>query len=84
MIYAEGRERVYVTAYKGRIYKVLRQFKLATRVKFTELKKLLSGKYGLAEQFSLCKGLASQIGSIRRGEGKSLDGKQHQSMDDGY
>ena len=75
LIYAEGRERIYVMAYKGRIYKVLRQFKPATRVKFTELKKLLSGKYGLAEQFSqfpdYAKGLASQIGSIRRGEGKA-------------
>ena len=76
LIYTEGRDQIYVMAYKGRIYKVLRRHEPATRLRFEELKGLLNDKYGSARDESLYPAYArlpsSRTGAILRGEGKAL------------
>lgn len=74
VVYPEGRERTYVMAYQGRIYKILHTFDPANRVKLKELRQRLESKYGAYRDHSQYPGyartLASKIGSIRRGEGE--------------
>ncbi len=74
VIYLEGRERTYVMAYKGRIYKVLRTFEPSSQVKLKDLRERLVSKYGDYRDRSIYPGYArtqaSRIGSIRRGEGE--------------
>lgn len=76
LIYPEGREKIYVMAYQGLVYKVLRQFQPATLIRLEDLQQELEEKYGEAEDLSRfpdhARVLASKIGSIRRGEGKAL------------
>ena len=74
VVYPEGRERTYVMAYHGRIYKILHTFDPSNRVKLKELRERLEAKYGSYRELSQYPGyartLASKIGAIRRGEGK--------------
>jgi hypothetical protein len=76
LIYPAGREKDYVMAYRNRIYKVLRKLEPSTNIRYRDLRKLLTGKYGTPvdqSRFPLhAKGLAAKIGAIRRGEGKML------------
>lgn len=46
VVYPEGRERTYVMAYKGSIYKILHTYDPANRVKLKELRERLEAKYG--------------------------------------
>ena len=76
LIYTEGREKIYVMAYQGLIYKVLRQYQPATLLGYEDLRDDLEKRHGSAEDLSRfpehARGLASKIGAIRRGEGKAM------------
>jgi len=73
VIYVEGDERIYVMAYKERIYKVLRQYDSPTALRYSDLQTLLTDKYGPPQDLSrypgYAKNRASRMGAIRRGEG---------------
>lgn len=77
-IYQEGRERIYVMAYRGRIYKVLRQYYPATQIHFDDLYNILRSKYGSGEDRSRFPSYArtpsSKLGAIRRGDGQAVHG----------
>ncbi len=73
-IYTQERERIYVMAYKGQIYKVLRTFDPATYSTYRDLQRSLARKYGKSEEKSQfparIRGRAARIGAARRGEGE--------------
>jgi hypothetical protein len=74
MVYTQGRERLYVMAYQGRIYKILHTYEPTGQTTLKELQQHLEGKYGPFRDEShyplYARALASQIGAIRRGEGE--------------
>jgi hypothetical protein len=74
-VYLDGRERVYVLAFRDRIYKVLRQHRPATHLRYQELASLLGEKYGRPEDRSLFPSYAdsrsARVVAIRRGEGRA-------------
>ncbi len=76
LIYDQGQEQDYVMAFRGTIYKVVRQFRVETQLKFQDLYNQLREKYGPGEDRSLFPGYAdnpaSRQGSIRRGDGKAI------------
>ncbi len=76
LVYTEGREKIYVMAYQGLVYKVLRQYQPATLLRYEDLRDSLDLKYGVPEDLSRfpdhARVLASKIGAIRRGEGKAM------------
>ena len=75
-IYFEGRERIFVMAYRGRIYKVVRQYRPSTRNRFDELLGLLSDVYGPARDLSeyphYAESRGARIAAIRRGDGRAV------------
>lgn len=76
VVYQEGRERTYVMAFRGRIYKVVREFYPATQTKFDDLYTQLRSKYGEGEDRSrfpsYARTPASRLGAIRRGDGRAV------------
>lgn len=74
VIYFQGRERTFVMAYEGRIYKVLHTYEPASQIQLKELQQRLEAKYGAYRDRShypgYARNMASQIGAIRRGEGE--------------
>jgi len=74
VVYPQARERFYVMAYQGRIYKVLHTYEPASQTTLKELEKHLEGEYGPYRDQShypgYARAMASQIGAIRRGEGE--------------
>ncbi len=76
LIYDQGQEQDYVLAFRGTIYKVVRQFRVETQLKFQDIYNQLREKYGPGEDRSLFPGYAdnpaSRQGSIRRGDGKAI------------
>lgn len=76
VVYQEGRERTYVMAFRGRIYKVVREYYPATQVTFDDLYTLLRSKYGEGEDRSRFPSYArtpsSRLGAIRRGDGRAM------------
>lgn len=76
LIYDQGPEQDYVLAFRGVIYKVVRQFRIETQLKFQDIYNQLREKYGTGEDRSLFPGYAdtpaSRQGSIRRGDGKAI------------
>ncbi len=74
-VYQEGRERIYVMAFRGRIYKVVHEYYPATQLKFDDLYKTLRSKYGDGEDRSrfpsYARSPASRLGAIRRGDGRA-------------
>ncbi|MCB1869079.1 MAG: hypothetical protein KDI43_11250 [Gammaproteobacteria bacterium] len=76
LIYPAGREKDYVMAYRGRIYKVLRKFEPSTSIRYREWRDLLTKRYGLPQEQSRfpaqATGLAAKINAIQRGEGRAL------------
>ena len=76
LIYPAGREKDYVMAYHGRIYKVLRKFEPSTSKRYREWRDRLTSQYGLPREMSRfplhATGLAAKIGAIQRGEGQAL------------
>jgi hypothetical protein len=78
LIYYDGGEQDYVLAWRGRIYKVLRQYRIASQLRYEELYALLREKYGSGEDQSRFPAYAKtptrrQI-AIRRGEGRAAHG----------
>jgi len=73
VVYVEGDEKIYVMAYKQRIYKVLRRYDSPTVLRYSDLQTLLTDKYGPPQDLSrypgYAKNRASKMGAIRRGEG---------------
>ncbi|MEJ2466507.1 MAG: hypothetical protein P8045_12520 [Candidatus Thiodiazotropha sp.] len=76
VIYPQGRERTYVMAYQGKIYKVLHTFEPASQSKLKELLERLESKYGAYRDSShypaYVRTQAARIGAIRRGEGELI------------
>jgi hypothetical protein len=76
LIYDQGQEQDFVMAFRGVIYKVVRQFRVETQLKFQDIYNQLREKYGPGEDRSLFPGYAdnpaSRQGSIRRGDGKAI------------
>lgn len=76
LIYDQGQEQDYVLAFRGTIYKVVRQFRVETQLKFDDIYNQLREKYGAGDDRSLFPGYAdnpaSRQGSIRRGDGKAI------------
>jgi hypothetical protein len=76
LIYDQGSEQDYVLAYQGTVYKVVRQFRIETQLKFQEIYSQLREKYGPGEDRSLFPAYADnparRQGSIRRGDGKAI------------
>ena len=75
LVYPDGKDRLYVLGYRGRIYKVVRKYSSATLLKFEDLLGLLTRKYGTSSDASVFPGYArsqaSKIGAIRRGDGRA-------------
>lgn len=75
-IFHEGPERIYVLAFRDRIYKVVRRYRAATQLRFEDLYALLRGKYGPGEDRSrfppYATTAARRLGSIRRGDGQAV------------
>ena len=76
LIYEQGTEQDYVLAFRGRVYKVVRQFRIETQLKYQDIYAQLREKYGAGEDRSLfpayAESPASRQGSIRRGDGKAI------------
>ena len=74
IIHTKGRERVYVMAYQGRIYKVLQTYEPASQVTLQRLQRSLRKKYGNPQDIShlpnYVRNMAGKIGAVRRGEGE--------------
>jgi hypothetical protein len=80
VVFLQGRERIYVMAYQGRIYKVLRTYEPAGHAKLKELRQRLEAKYGPSREQSrfpaYARTLAAKIGAIRRGDAELRYGWQ--------
>ncbi len=76
LVYPEGTDQIYVLAFSGRIYKVVRAYRVSTQLRFDDLRTLLSEKYGPAEDHSQFPDSATspsrRMASIRRGEGRAV------------
>ena len=76
LIYDQGTEQDFVMSFRGRVYKVVRQFRIETQLKYQDIYAQLREKYGAGEDRSLFPGYAetpaSRQGSIRRGDGKAI------------
>ena len=76
VVFVDGSEKVYVLAFRNRIYKVVRQYQPATQLRYEDLYNLLRGKYGPAEDRSEFPAYATtpgrRVGSIRRGDGRAV------------
>lgn len=75
-IYSQGPARIYVMAFRNRVYKVLRQDRPSSPLRHQELLASLEGKYGPAQDQSTypqyATDRAGRVAAIRRGEGQSL------------
>lgn len=76
LIYDQGTEQDFVMSFRGRVYKVVRQFRIETQLKYQDIYAQLREKYGDGEDRSLFPSYAetpaSRQGSIRRGDGKAI------------
>jgi hypothetical protein len=76
LIYYEGRDRDYVLAWRGMIYKVLRDHRIDSQLHYEDLYQVLRQKYGEGEDQSTFPDYALTPGrkqiSIRRGEGRAV------------
>jgi hypothetical protein len=76
LVFSEDIDQIYVMAFGGQVYKVLRAYRVATQLRFDELYALLREKYGPGEDASRFPEYAStpgrRLASIRRGEGRAL------------
>jgi hypothetical protein len=74
LIYADDRDLIYVMAFQGRIYKIVRKYGSETLLTFEDLLRLLNDKYGPSSDESrypaYVRSQASKIGAIRRGDGR--------------
>lgn len=74
VIYQEDNEKIYVMAYKGIVYKVLRTYEPEARSTLRNLQRTLQGHYGDYQDLSHypedTKNKARQLSSIHRGDGE--------------
>jgi hypothetical protein len=75
LVFQEGPERVYVLAFRNRIYKVVRRYRGSSQLRFDDLYGILHDKYGPGEDRSRFPAYADtpsrRLSSIRRGEGRA-------------
>jgi hypothetical protein len=75
LVFYEGQDKLYVLAFQGRIYRVLKLYEPATLLRYRDLRELLTRTYGAPVDESrypaYARGPASQTGAIRRGEGQA-------------
>ncbi|MCF7991730.1 MAG: hypothetical protein K9M02_14910 [Thiohalocapsa sp.] len=75
LVYFDGPEKEYVMAWRSRIYKVVRRYRIASQMRYDELYRLLREKYGEGEDRSQFPSHARTPGlkhiAIRRGEGRA-------------
>lgn len=76
LVYQDGPEQLYVLAFRGRIYKVVRRYRAATQLRYDDIYSALRQKYGEGEDRSLFPPYATtparRLGSIRRGDGRAV------------
>lgn len=76
LVFPEDVDQIYVLAFDGRIYKVVRSYRVETQLRFDEIYNLLRQKYGPGEDQSRFPEQATtpgrRLASIRRGEGRAL------------
>jgi len=76
LIYPAGREKDYIMANRGQIYKVLRKLEPSTSIRYREWRNLLTKQYGRPSEQSRfplnATGLAAKISAIQHGEGRAL------------
>ncbi|TVQ87960.1 MAG: hypothetical protein EA400_10000 [Chromatiaceae bacterium] len=76
LVYYDGSDSLYVLAWRTRIYKVVRSYRIASQLRFDELYRLLRDKYGPGEDRSRFSPAANTPGrrqiAIRRGEGQAV------------
>jgi hypothetical protein len=76
LIYSDSRDRDYVLAWRGSVYKVLREHRIASQLQYEDLYRLLREKYGEGQDQSSFPAYARTPGrkqiSIRRGEGRAV------------
>lgn len=75
LVFMDGRARLYVLAFRGRVYKVVRGYRSATQLRYEELYALLRKKYGEGEDHSRFPSYADtsgrKVSAIRRGDGQA-------------
>jgi hypothetical protein len=75
-VFQDGPEQVYVLAFRGRIYKVVRRYRAATQLRYDDIYSALRQKYGEGEDRSRFPPYATtparRLGSIRRGDGRAV------------
>lgn len=76
LVYQNGGEQDYVMAYRGHIYKVLRQYRPATSSSYRRLREELRERFGMPRELSrfpwYARRLSTKITAIKRGEGRAL------------
>jgi hypothetical protein len=76
LVFPDGTARLYVLAFSGRIYKVVRTYDGATQLRFDDLYNRLREKYGPGADRSRFPDDAStpaaRLASVRRGEGLAV------------
>ncbi len=76
LVYGNQSEKDYVMAYRGKIYKVVRQYRPPTSAKYRHLRNELRNLYGMPREFSrfplYARRLSTKIKSIELGEGQAL------------
>ena len=76
LIFPDDADQVYVLAFGGRIYKVVRSYRVETQLRFDDIYNLLREMYGPGEDKSSFPELATtpgrRLASIRRGEGRAV------------
>ena len=76
LVFQDGPERVYVLAFRNRVYKVVRRYRAATQLRYDDLYARLRGKYGEGEDRSRFPPYATtpsrRLSSIRRGDGRAF------------
>ncbi|UHD18116.1 hypothetical protein [Thiocapsa bogorovii] len=76
LVFVDGPDRLYVLAFNGKIYKVVRAFGVSTQLRYEETYAALRDIYGLGEDRSRFSSDATTPGrrlvAIRRGEGIAM------------
>jgi hypothetical protein len=76
LVFQDGPERIYVLAFRDRIYKVVRRYRGSSQLRFDDLYGVLREKYGPGDERSRFPSYADtpsrRLSSIRRGEGQAF------------
>ncbi|NEX21723.1 hypothetical protein G3480_15625 [Thiorhodococcus mannitoliphagus] len=76
LVFADDADKLYLLAYKGQIYKVVRAYAISTQLRFDDIYNDLRHIYGEGEDDSrfpsYANAPAARLASIRRGEGRAV------------